>query len=159
MLTFYGDKSINMRIINLLFVKILWAMMLSFFIGTMGCSPKIKTDQAIPKGDNSMVSLDWDGTYSGTVPCADCQGIETSLTLNKDKTYRLKTKCLGKSDKVYEKTGTFTWNTEGSTIMLMGISNAPSQYAVGENVLFQLDMSGKRITGNLADSYKLRKVQ
>jgi uncharacterized lipoprotein NlpE involved in copper resistance len=144
---------------NLLFVKILWGLMFSFIIGFMGCSPKIKTDQAIPKGDNSMVSLDWDGTYSGTIPCADCQGIETSLTLNKDKTYLLKTKYLGKSDVVYEKTGTFTWNKEGSTIMLKGISNAPNQYVVGENILFQLDMSGKRITGSLADSYNLRKVQ
>jgi copper homeostasis protein (lipoprotein) len=148
-----------MRIMNLLFVNILCGLMFSFIIGATGCSPKIKTDEAIPKGDNSMVSLDWDGTYKGTIPCADCQGIETSLTLNKDNTYLRKTKYIGKSDIVYEKTGTFTWNKEGSTIILKGISNEPNQYVVGENILFQLDMSGKRITGNLADSYNLRKVQ
>jgi uncharacterized lipoprotein NlpE involved in copper resistance len=129
------------------------------FIFFTGCSPKIKTTPPLPTGDNSMVSLDWHGTYTGTLPCADCQGIETSLTLKKDKTYLLKTKYIGKSDAFNEKSGTFTWNTAGSTVMLKGISNAPSQYLVGENVLFQLDMSGKRITGSLADSYTLKKVQ
>ena len=122
------------------------------------CSPKIKPEQALPSGDNSMVSLDWNGNYRGTMPCADCQGIETSLALNKDGSYVLKTTYLGKSDVVNEKTGKFTWNTAGSTITLDGISNAPNQYLVGENVLFQLDMSGKRITGDLAEKYQLKKV-
>jgi len=127
-------------------------------IGLIGCSPKIKTDETLSKGDNSMVSLDWNGNYKGTIPCADCQGIETSITLHKDGSYILKTKYLGKSDAVNEKTGKFTWNNAGSTITLDGISNAPNQYLVGENVLFQLDMSGKRITGNLAESYQLKKI-
>lgn len=122
------------------------------------CTPKNKTVQPLPSGDNSMVSLDWNGTYTGTLPCADCQGIETSLTLNKDLSYVLKTKYLGKSDVVNEKTGKFNWNKAGSTITLDGISNAPSQYFVGENVLTQLDMEGKKITGNMADLYQLKKV-
>jgi copper homeostasis protein (lipoprotein) len=144
---------------NLLFPKNVCCYLFSIIIIFIGCSPKINATQTIPTGDNSMVSLDWDGTYTGTIPCADCQGIETSLTLKKDKTYLLKTKYLGKSNTFTEKSGTFTWNTEGSTIILQGISNAPNQYLVGENLLFQLDMAGKRITGGLADSYKLRKVQ
>lgn len=122
------------------------------------CTPKIKTTEPLPTGDNSKVSLDWNGIYNGTMPCADCQGIETSLTLNKDGSYVLKTKYLGKSDVVNEKTGKFTWNTAGSTITLDGISNAPNQFLVGENVLFQLDMSGKRITGDLAEKYQLKKI-
>jgi len=124
-----------------------------------GCSPKIKTTEALPTGDNSMVSLDWNGTYTGTIPCADCQGIETSLTLNKDKTYLLRTKYLGKGDTFLEKSGNFAWNAAGSTITLAGINNAPSQYLVGEGKLFQLDMSGKRITGDLAEKYVLKKIQ
>ena len=113
----------------------------------------------MPVGDNSMVSLDWNGTYTGTLPCADCVGIETWLTLNLDKTFLIKTKYLGKNDSFQEKSGIFTWNKAGSIVILQGISNAPNQYSVGENILFQLDMSGKRITGNLADKYQLKKVQ
>lgn len=122
------------------------------------CTPKNKTAQPLPSGDNSMVSLDWNGNYTGTLPCADCQGIETAIALNKDGSYLMKTKYLGKSDMVNEKTGKFTWNTAGNTITLDGISNAPSQYFVGENVLIQLDMAGKKITGNMAELYQLKKV-
>ena len=32
-------------------------------------------------------ALDWNGTYKGILPCADCEGIKTELELNSDKTY------------------------------------------------------------------------
>jgi copper homeostasis protein (lipoprotein) len=147
-----------MKKINLTLLRVGSLLFFTTLIGFMGCSPKIKTTETLSKGDNSMVSLDWYGTYMGKIPCADCQGIETSITLNKDGSYLLKTKYLGKSDVLNEKTGKYTWNTAGSTITLNGISNSPNQFLVGENVLFQLDMSGKRITGNLAESYQLKKI-
>jgi uncharacterized lipoprotein NlpE involved in copper resistance len=124
----------------------------------MGCTPKIITPQTLPKGDNSMVSLDWNGTYKGMIPCADCEGIETWLTLNLDKTYLLKTKYKGKSESVQENSGKFNWNSAGSIITLGDMVNAPNQYLVGEGKLFQLDMSGKRITGSLSENYELKKV-
>ena len=34
-------------------------------------------------------ALDWPGRYAGLLPCADCEGIQTQLTLNADKTYVL----------------------------------------------------------------------
>ncbi len=144
----------NIMLSKFIFLPVL--IISAFLIGE--CTPKIKTTEPLPTGDNSKVSLDWNGNYKGTMPCADCQGIETSLTLNKDGSYVLTTKYLGKSDLVNEKTGKFTWNNAGSTITLDGISNSPNQFLVGENVLFQLDMSGKRITGDLAEKYQLKKV-
>lgn len=107
--------------------------------------------------DNSMNSLDWDGMYKGVTPCADCEGIETSLTLSKDNSYVLTTKYLGKSTKMNEMKGTFTWNTEGNTITLSAITDGPNQFFVGENQLTQLDMSGKKITGPLAEKHILIK--
>lgn len=38
------------------------------------------------------------GTYSGVLPCADCEGIETSLTLLPDYKYKLKRVYLGKGN-------------------------------------------------------------
>jgi uncharacterized lipoprotein NlpE involved in copper resistance len=106
----------------------------------------------------SQNTLDWNGTYKGVVPCADCEGIETTLILNADNTYQMRTRYLGKpGDKSFETTGTFSWNAGGNTIILAGVENAPGQYFVGENQLIQLDMSGARITGNLADKYILTK--
>jgi uncharacterized lipoprotein NlpE involved in copper resistance len=132
------------------------------------CKKEVKTeviDNAAPEitfpvtttADNSMNSLDWDGMYKGVTPCADCEGIETSLTLSKDNSYVLTTKYLGKSTKTKEMKGTFTWNTEGNTITLNAITDGPNQFFVGENQLTQLDLSGKKITGALAEKYILRK--
>jgi uncharacterized lipoprotein NlpE involved in copper resistance len=147
-----------MKKTNWPFVKIFIYFLFSFMIFFAGCSPKHKANPSVPTGDNSMVSLDWDGLYMGTLPCADCEGIETWLTLSKDKSYLLKTKYIGKGD-ASEQFGKFSWNTAGSTITLAGIKNAPNQYLVGEGRLFQLDMDGKRITGNLAEKYELKKIQ
>ena len=108
--------------------------------------------------DNSATSLDWNGTYKGTVPCASCEGIETTLTLNSDQTYKLTTNYLGLNDALeQEDTGVFTWDESGSIITLERVSNGPNQYKVGENRIWQLDMKGNRITGDLADHYILTK--
>jgi heat shock protein HslJ len=107
---------------------------------------------------NSQNSLDWQGTYKGITPCADCEGIETELVLNKDLTYVIKTKYLGKGDgKVFEESGNFVWDKNGSSISLEGLKGRPSHYKVGENQLIQLDMEGKPITGDLADKFVLKK--
>lgn len=107
---------------------------------------------------NSQNALDWQGTYKGMTPCADCEGIETELVLNKDLTFVLKTKYLGKENQnVFEEKGTFTWNASGSIISLKDLKGTPSQYKVGENTLTQLNLEGKAITGLLADMYVLKK--
>jgi uncharacterized lipoprotein NlpE involved in copper resistance len=108
--------------------------------------------------DNSQNSLDWQGTYKGVTPCADCEGIETELVLNKDLTYAIKTKYLGKGDgKVFEEKGSFVWDKTGGIISLEGLKGSPSQYKVGENKLIQLDMEGKIISGDLAEMFVLKK--
>lgn len=103
-------------------------------------------------------SIDWEGTYKGVVPCADCEGIETLLMLKSDHTYQLRTNYLGQADAAaIEKSGLFTWRPAGNIVVLQGIENAPNQFFIGENQAIQLDMAGQRITGGLADKYILRK--
>ncbi len=109
-------------------------------------------------GDTSANSLDWNGTYQGVVPCASCEGIKTTLILNEDLSFVLFTQYLGKSDEVFEVKGTFKWNEAENTITLDGIKEAPNQFLVGENTLIQLDMSGNRVAGDLADKYVLSKI-
>jgi uncharacterized lipoprotein NlpE involved in copper resistance len=102
--------------------------------------------------------LDWPATYKGITPCADCEGIETKIVLNKDSTFVIKTKYLGKgAAKVFEERGNFIWDKTGGIISLAGLKGKPSQYKVGEDKLIQLDMEGKTITGQLADKYILTK--
>lgn len=118
----------------------------------------IPTDSAISDSHNSSNSLDIDGTYKGVLPCADCEGIETEIFLNKDMNYVKRTKYLGKDSKVFEEKGNYTWNEAGNTIKLDGIKDGPDRYFVGENYLMQLDLKGNKITGNLGDKYVLTKL-
>src|SRR5689334_14744175 len=109
---------------------------------------------------NAQTSTDWVGTYRGVLPCASCEGIETELTLNKNKTYDLITRRKGKGDMgIKAQTGTVTWSKTGNTITLGGINKEvqPSQYVIAENSLTQLDLTGKPIEGELAEKYILKK--
>ncbi len=108
-------------------------------------------------GHRGATTLDWNGTYVGTLPCADCEGILTSLTLGEDSSYTLATRYLGKDDKVFEERGRFSRSADGSTIHLENTSNTPWAYRIGENMLSQLDLEGQVISGELADRYVLRK--
>jgi copper homeostasis protein (lipoprotein) len=117
-------------------------------------------DTAAYSDHNSRTSLDWDGTYYGTLPCADCPGIQTMLTLHADGTYTLSTKYIDRDEKFNEDTGSFEWDEKGNAIKLMvtnddGLSH---QYQVGENKLFKLDRKGNRIEGDLAENYTLTKT-
>ncbi|WP_299793082.1 copper resistance protein NlpE [uncultured Shewanella sp.] len=139
-------------------------------LGATACStqvPELKTStepaqaSQLPLGDNSQNALDWDGSYSGITPCASCEGIKTLLTLKRDNSYILESVYLGKSDKPFIEQGRFEWNRSGSKITLKpeaADEEAGKQFLVGENQLFMLDRAGERITGALADSYRLVKI-
>ena len=132
-------------------------LILSATFGFISCnsSKKTATFKEIQVNDNSLTSLDWPGVYQGILPCADCKGIKTQLVLNEDLTYKLQTQYHEKSDSVFSENGKFSWNDSGNAITL---KNSNHQiYQVGENILFQLDKDGNRITGNLARNYTLEK--
>ena len=79
-----------------------------------------QANEAMEKRDaahTSQNALDWDGIYRGVLPCADCEGIQTTIYLKKDLSFTTKTKYLGKSDSVYETTGKFKWNDKGNTVI------------------------------------------
>lgn len=119
--------------------------------------PTAKKNDAVDSSHNAKNSLDYVGTYKGILPCADCSGLETEIAINENSTFSIKTKYQGKGDKVFVQKGNFKWNEKGNTIILIDIKNAPNQYFVGENTLTQLDLSGAKITGSLADDYILSK--
>ena len=104
----------------------------------------------------SQSALDWDGTYEGVIPCADCEGIKTELTLNQDNTYTLTEEYIDKNLKV-ENQGNITWTDDGNSISLKTKDDEYKRYKVGENILFQLDLEGNEITGALAQNYQLKK--
>jgi len=147
------------------FVSILSIICLVFVLNACKSDGKKQTDEGvavqIATGDNSRTSVDWEGTYFGVVPCADCPGIETRITLNNDETYHIGWEYQDKDDEVFQLSGTFQWDADGGIITLGGLDEAlfPNRYRVGENRLFQLDKEGNVVTGDLATNYILNKVE
>lgn len=117
------------------------------------------TDQdSVDTAHNSRNSLDWPGTYVGTVPCADCEGIRTTVTLRADGSFERELLYLGKSASPMRESGQFSWNDAGSAVTLDAGDGTVQMYQVGENRLFHLDQAGARITGELADRYVLGRI-
>jgi hypothetical protein len=103
-------------------------------------------------------ALDWNGTYKGVLPCADCEGIKTELELNSDKTYEIKETYLGKGDgKQFESKGSFQFDSKNSSIIELDKAGDSRKYFVAEGYLKALDLEGNEITGDLADKYQLKK--
>ncbi|MCH8535443.1 MAG: copper resistance protein NlpE [Flavobacteriaceae bacterium] len=107
----------------------------------------------------SQNSLDWDGTYFGQLPCANCASIETTLKLHSDLSYQLITKHVKNENSTLDSIhGNFKW-IDGKVVQLEGITNGhqASMYKVEENRLRQLDLEGNLIEGDLAEKYILIK--
>ena len=140
--------------------KIIVIGLFLLFLVRCNSSKKESTPRVYPPDmHTSEISLDWQGTYKGVLPCADCPGIETEITLYKDKRFSKKTKYQGKDNRrVFEQTGTFVWDSTGSVIQLNSKTNAASKYKVGENYLQQLDLEGNEINGELKEHYMLEKM-
>ena len=119
-----------------------------------------KSDAVVPKIDTVPAQVSTE-SYSGIVPCADCQGIETSIALSSDGTFNKHLLYIGRKSKgagSNEFSTTGKWMLHGmDTVHLTDVKDEPSMYLRTDSSLVQLDMSGKRIEGKLAGKYDLRK--
>ncbi|UUM26000.1 copper resistance protein NlpE N-terminal domain-containing protein [Acinetobacter colistiniresistens] len=116
------------------------------------------SSEVVDSAHTAENSLDWNGTYKGVLPCADCEGIETQLQLNLDKTYTLKETYLGKGDgKAFESKGKFTFDSKNTSVIELDKAGDGRKYFVAEGYLKALDTEGKEITGELAEKYELQK--
>lgn len=84
----------------------------------------------------SRTSLNWAGTYAGTLPCADCPGIETHLTLQDDGSYRLTTRYIDRQPEPVAVTGRFEWTYDGNHIQLDATADS-AFYQVREGSLLR----------------------
>lgn len=112
-----------------------------------------------PDMHNAQNSLDVEGSYVGTLPCADCEGIKTTITLKSDSSYTKTEEYLGQKGATFNDQGKWFFLADGNTIELNNGKDTPWKFKVGENKLIQLDTEGNEITGALADHYILQKQQ
>lgn len=145
---------------------------LSMVLILAGCKTNIEeTDQVsaqdlIPfnasqiDAHNSRNSLDWEGAYSGVLPCEECVGIDTFLRIDRDHNYTVTQRYVDKDDKLSEEIiseGTFFWNEEGSSITLENINGEISTFRVNELFLTPLDKNGMELKPEPGNNFKLLK--
>ncbi|MCC8036031.1 MAG: copper resistance protein NlpE [Rikenellaceae bacterium] len=140
------------------------AIVVGFLAISCGQNPKkiADTNAAVSTDHTSRKdAAEYTGTYIGTVPCADCDGIEVNLRIKTDGEYKLKTRHIagkeGVDDIHSEYDGKYIWDGAGRTLTLENISARPNKYLYSDGTLIQLDINGNRIKGPLADRYILKK--
>lgn len=106
------------------------------------------------------INKSWLGKYEGTIPCADCEGIKTEITLKKDNTFRMEQHYLGgKVDRgrIFTAMGKFKWDASDSLLTFQNKSKKKFKVVPGK--LIWLDVEGKKIKGDLAGKFELRKIE
>ncbi len=135
---------------------LLWLVLSGFL---MACHPQKQNNQNIGNTDLQTTSPHASkilGTYSGTLPCADCEGIQYSLTLDEEAQYETSVIYLGKSDKIVTTRG--VWSLQNDTTLVLDTAGTEQdQFWVGQDQLVMLDKKGERIEGDLADQYILQR--
>lgn len=100
-------------------------------------------------------SLDYVGVYKGTLPAADCPGIEVTITLRADGTYTEINNYIERD--TFTTTGKYTVEDNLLTLETEGFDR-PDYYKIEENRLRMLDAEKQPIKGVLEANYVLNKI-
>lgn len=120
--------------------------------------PKIETE-VLNDGHNAQNSLSYAGTYEGTIPCADCPGIDIVITLDYKGNYTKKmTYQDRKPENVFSTSGEFSWDSTGTVITLTGKDDG-EKFKVVEGAILMLDTEGKEISGSNAGMYRIKQTK
>ncbi len=133
-------------------------MLLSALVALTACGHRgtrpAATDQTSVVA-KTTVNPDLFGTYTGTLPAADCPGIAFTLNLCEDGSYTSCSEYLER-DITYNEQGRFT--IEGERLTLHPDEGEPAtyyRYRIEGNSLRLLGSDGQPVAGALADHYVL----
>lgn len=93
-------------------------------------------------------------TFTGVIPCADCEGIAYRLSLKKDQRFETSSVYIGKSNQAFTERG--NWTVKGDSLLVLNPSEeSPRQFKIKNNQLIMLDREGNEVSGSLAKMYVL----
>ena len=118
---------------------------------------KTNNETIVPDMHTSEISLDWAGTYSGSLPCSSCAELETELTLNSDNTYVLTQRDFSREKESKITEGKFTWKENIIVLENMPKEFDSNSFKVEEGRIRMLDKAGNKITGDSENNYLLSK--
>lgn len=104
-------------------------------------------------------SKDFRGVFYGFLPCQDCNGIKTTLSLKQNNNYLLVTQPARESSREFYEKGKYTWDDDTHTVSLSPRNDAVARkyYIENEGTLIQLNSDGSRVPNNQANDYTLRR--
>lgn len=106
---------------------------------------------------NAIDSLDYLGVYEGTLPAASSPGIKTTLTLNKDKTFTLRSEYIDEKEGIFNDKGTYSVNNNILTAKQDG--GDVIYYKIDKGQLEMLNKDKQPVTGELAKLYILKQTK
>ena len=119
----------------------------------------VSSQQSFENHHTAENSLDWEGTYMGILPCADCEGIETWLTLNNDLSFKLVRNYLKNEDILSDTIfGNFEWQKNNVKLQENKPNGETLFFSIEENQVRQLTNNAQKVEGELANHYILQKT-
>lgn len=100
--------------------------------------------------------LDFGGTYKGTIPAADCPGIDVTLSIGRNMDFHMMYDYLER-DSRFESAGKIV--LDGDCLVTVGDGADSTFYRIEKDALRMLDRDRQVITGDLADMYVLRRAE
>jgi heat shock protein HslJ len=133
-----------------------------FAVALAGCQPEKTTELPVaPSAEadpapvidmhTSRIALDWAGMYEGLLVCADCAGIHTQLTLERDGRFEIVTRRLVRDAEPSSARGQFDWEAGGNIIGLDAEGDG-QRFAVGEGRLLLLEAGQTQPAWDRADA-------
>ncbi|MBN2730801.1 MAG: copper resistance protein NlpE N-terminal domain-containing protein [Balneolaceae bacterium] len=93
-------------------------------------------------------------SYTGVIPCADCEGIAYKLMLKEDSRFETTSVYIGKSNRPFTERG--TWSLQGDSLLLLNKSEEhPRKFKIKNDQLIMLNQQGNEVSGSLSRMYVL----
>lgn len=98
-------------------------------------------------------------TYSGILPCADCRGVSTVITIDRTKrTFRMEERFLGRDESVLRTDGRLRFDRNGNCVLFVE-GEIKGRYRMTSRTLTMLDRERHGMTDQPAAGYVLRRTK
>ena len=122
---------------------IVTAMAVISLFTLMGCNNRAEVDTLSPAQAAELKPMPQ--SWRGVLPCADCEGIETSLFLEKDGTWVMNERYLGAREEPSSFASYGTWARTADKLVLTDSKGEKSYYRAKGDALEMLDREGNPI--------------
>ena len=134
---------------------IVTAMAVISLFTLMGCNNRAEVDTLSPAQAAELKPMAQ--SWRGVLPCADCEGIETSLFLEKDGTWVMNERYLGAREEPSSFASYGTWARTADKLVLTDSKGEKSYYRAKGDALEMLDREGNPIESQF--NYTLEPAQ